>query len=265
MTIASLPALNAALNATSAACLLAGFLCIRAKRPPSPDDPSLGGEKGSEEGAAAEPWRSRAASERFRLTDTQGGTMSVPVRLHALCMIGAFAVSTLFLVSYLIYHARVGSVRFLGTGWIRPVYFTLLLTHTVLAMAIVPLAVRTLFLAGRRRFVEHRRIARWTFPLWLYVSVTGVIIYWMLYRMPEASACPGCKEALFDPGQLPQKLATAKGYALSIGLMLGMPAALIGGIAWLIARGARPPRNAASSSGLIPVRAAGAAGREAHT
>ena len=223
MTIASLPALNAALNATSAACLLAGFLCIRAKR----------------------------------------------ISLHALCMIGAFAVSTLFLVSYLVYHARVGSVRFLGTGWIRPVYFTILLTHTVLAMAIVPLAVRTLFLAGRRRFVEHRRIARWTFPLWLYVSVTGVIIYWMLYRMPEASACPGCKEALFDPGQLPQKLATAKGYALSIGLMLGMPAALIGGIAWLIARGARPPRNAASSSGLepvlTPVRVAGAAGREAHT
>jgi len=136
MSFSTLPSLNAALNATSATLLIAGFLCIRTKRVP----------------------------------------------IHALCMVSAFVVSGCFLVSYLIYHARVGSVRFLGTGWTRPVYFTLLLTHTVLAIAIVPLAVRTLFLAGRQRFAEHKQIARWTFPLWLYVSSTGVIIYWMLYR-----------------------------------------------------------------------------------
>ena len=95
--LSTLPALNAALNATSAAFLLAGFLCIRAKR----------------------------------------------VSIHALCMVSAFVVSGIFLVSYLTYHARVGVVHFLGKGWIRPVYFTLLLTHTSLAIAIVPLAARS--------------------------------------------------------------------------------------------------------------------------
>ena len=102
---------------------------------------------------------------------------------HALCMSAAFAVSTLFLISYLTYHAQVGSVRFLGQGWIRPVYFTILITHTVLAIVIVPLALRTFFLAIRRRFAEHERWARWTLPLWLYVSVTGVVVYVMLYHL----------------------------------------------------------------------------------
>ena len=104
------------------------------------------------------------------------------VTAHRMLMSGAFAASTLFLVSYLCYHAQVGSVRFTGTGWIRPVYLTILLSHTVLAVVVVPLALRTLFLAHRQRFAEHRRLARWTLPVWLYVSVTGVAVYWMLYR-----------------------------------------------------------------------------------
>ena len=98
-------------------------------------------------------------------------------------MSAAFLVSSMFLASYLCYHARVGSVRFQGTGGVRRVYFALLISHTVLAAAIVPLALRTLYLAARGRFEAHRRIARWTLPLWLYVSVTGVVVYWMLYRM----------------------------------------------------------------------------------
>ena len=98
-------------------------------------------------------------------------------------MLSAFASSTLFLASYLVYHYQVGSVPFKGQGSIRLVYFTILLTHTILATTVVPLALVTLFRAFRERFDAHRRIARWTFPIWLYVSVTGVIVYWMLYRM----------------------------------------------------------------------------------
>ncbi|MBI2495020.1 MAG: DUF420 domain-containing protein [Candidatus Omnitrophica bacterium] len=105
------------------------------------------------------------------------------VAAHAGFMLSACVASLLFLISYLIYHAQVGSVRFHGTGWIRPVYFTLLVSHTTLAIAIVPLVLRTIFLAARKRFSEHRAIARWTFPLWLYVSVTGLVVYWMLYCM----------------------------------------------------------------------------------
>ena len=101
---------------------------------------------------------------------------------HRLCMSAAFLVSCVFLGSYLLYHARVGSMRFQRTGWVRPVYFTILGTHTVLAAAIVPLALRTLYLARYERWGAHRRLARWTLPLWLYVSVTGVVIYCMLYR-----------------------------------------------------------------------------------
>ena len=104
---------------------------------------------------------------------------------HMCFMLSACGVSALFLASYLIYHAHVGSVRFLGTGWIRPLYFSILISHTLLAVAIIPLAIRTLFLARRQRFAEHLAIAHWTLPLWLYVSVTGVIVYWMLYRMPR--------------------------------------------------------------------------------
>jgi len=100
---------------------------------------------------------------------------------HRACMLAAFACSILFLISYLVYHFQVGSVGFKGQGWIRPVYFTILITHTILATAVVPLALITLVRALRERFDAHRRIARWTFPIWLYVSVTGVIVYWMLY------------------------------------------------------------------------------------
>ncbi len=130
------PAVNALLNATSAALVLTGLIGIRA---------------GS-------------------------------LRVHIACMLGACAVSTAFLASYLAYHARVGSVRFLGEGWIRPVYFTILVTHTVLAVAIVPLVARTLILAAQRRFDRHVVWARITVPLWLYVSVSGIIVYRMLYH-----------------------------------------------------------------------------------
>jgi uncharacterized membrane protein YozB (DUF420 family) len=102
---------------------------------------------------------------------------------HKSCMISAFVCSSVFLASYLYYHAHAGLIRFQGHGWIRPVYFTLLTTHTILAAAIVPLALITLSRALSSQFDRHRRIARWTLPLWLYVSVTGVIIYWLLYRV----------------------------------------------------------------------------------
>jgi uncharacterized membrane protein YozB (DUF420 family) len=137
VTVRDLPALNAALNATSAALLLLGFWLIRRKR----------------------------------------------VEAHRRAMLAAVACSTLFLISYLVYHAQVGSVRFQGRGPIRTVYFTILLTHTVLAAAIVPLVLVTLTRALRGRFERHRRLARITFPLWAYVSVTGVVIYVMLYRL----------------------------------------------------------------------------------
>ncbi len=105
------------------------------------------------------------------------------VLAHKLCMGSAFAVSTLFLISYLTYHYHVGSVRFTGQGWIRPVYFTILISHTSLAVLILPLALVTLSRALAGRFDKHVRIARWTLPLWLYVSVTGVIVYLMLYHL----------------------------------------------------------------------------------
>ena len=113
---------------------------------------------------------------------------------HRACMIAAFAVSVIFLGCYLTYHYRVGDVRFAGQGWIRPVYFTMLITHVILAVAIVPLAIVTLNRALSARFDAHRRIARWTWPLWMYVSVTGVLVYLFVYKiygpplMPTASA-----------------------------------------------------------------------------
>jgi putative membrane protein len=100
---------------------------------------------------------------------------------HRRCMLVALACSTLFLISYLTYHFQVGSVGFKGQGWVRPVYFSILITHTVLAAAIVPLVLITLIRALRERFDAHRRIARWTLPIWFYVSITGVVIYLMLY------------------------------------------------------------------------------------
>jgi putative membrane protein len=103
--------------------------------------------------------------------------------VHKRFMISAFAVSTVFLVSYVLYHIRVRHVVFQGQGWIRPVYFTLLLSHTVLAIVIVPLILITLRRAWLEKYDKHRAIARWTLPLWFYVCVTGVIVYLMLYQI----------------------------------------------------------------------------------
>jgi len=105
------------------------------------------------------------------------------VRAHRACMLSALATSTLFLICYLTYHYYHGVTRFEGQGMIRPVYFALLGSHTVLAATIVPLVLVTLFRALRERFEQHKRIARWTLPLWLYVSLTGVAVYWMLYHL----------------------------------------------------------------------------------
>jgi len=135
VSAADLPALNAVLNTTSAALLVAGYGLARSGR--------------------------REA--------------------HRLVMLLALATSALFLVSYLVYHAQVGSVRFTGQGWIRTAYFAVLLSHTALAAVIVPLVLVTLAPALRGRFDAHRRVARYTLPLWLYVSVTGVVVYAMLY------------------------------------------------------------------------------------
>jgi uncharacterized membrane protein YozB (DUF420 family) len=103
------------------------------------------------------------------------------IRYHRFCMIVAFLCSTVFLGFYVYFHLHAGVIRFGGQGWIRAVYFTILITHTTLAVVIVPLILITLSRALRERFASHRAIARWTLPLWLYVSVTGVIVYWLLY------------------------------------------------------------------------------------
>lgn len=105
------------------------------------------------------------------------------VAAHRACQIAAFAVSTLFLASYLTYHYHHGATRFQGTGLARPLYFTILTSHTILAVVIVPLIAMTLYRALRKDFMRHRRIARITLPLWLYVSITGVIVYLMLYQI----------------------------------------------------------------------------------
>jgi putative membrane protein len=102
---------------------------------------------------------------------------------HKACMAAAFVSSTLFLVGYLTYHAQAGTTRFMGQGWVRPVYFAILISHTILAAVIVPLALTTLGFALKGTFQKHKRIARWTLPVWLYVSVTGVVIYLMLYHL----------------------------------------------------------------------------------
>ena len=102
---------------------------------------------------------------------------------HRACMIAAVVVSLLFLGCYLYFHAMVGNIRFLGQGWARPVYFGILISHTTLAAAIVPLAIITLNRGLRARYDKHRAIARWTWPLWMYVSVTGVIVYLLLYQI----------------------------------------------------------------------------------
>lgn len=137
MTSPLWPAVNAALNFTSACCLAFGYLSIRAGR--------------------------RDAHKRW--------------------MLGAFSCSVVFLLSYLAYHFQVGSVKFGGEGFVRALYLGILLTHTVLAAAAAPLAVATLSRALRGRFDLHRKIARITFPIWIYVSITGVVVYLMLYQM----------------------------------------------------------------------------------
>ena len=101
---------------------------------------------------------------------------------HKACMMAALGVSSLFLASYLTYHYHVGSVRFTKQGWIRDVYFPLLLSHTALAAVVLPMVLRTAFLGFKGRFSGHVRIAKWTFPTWMYVSVTGVVVYLMLYH-----------------------------------------------------------------------------------
>ena len=106
---------------------------------------------------------------------------------HRLCMLGAFLVSTAFLVSYVVYHAQHGPPQFPAHGWVRPAYFTLLVTHVVLAIAVVPLACLTLYRAWRNDFLGHRRLAKLTLPIWMYVSVTGVLVYWMLYHLYGAA------------------------------------------------------------------------------
>jgi len=137
MEIRDLPALNAMLNATSAALLVRGYVLIRRR----------------------------------------------DIAAHRKTMLAAFSVSVLFLASYLFYHYNVGSVRFQKTGVIRTVYLTILLTHTVLAAAVAPMAAVTLYRAWTNKLEKHRRLARITLPMWLYVSVTGVVVYLMLYHL----------------------------------------------------------------------------------
>ena len=137
MNLSDLPALNAALNATSGILLTIGYVLIRNGR----------------------------------------------MRQHRAVMLTAFATSTMFLVSYLIYHANIGSRPFPGQGPIRLAYFGILITHVVLAAVTLPLALITLSRGLRAKFDRHVRLARWTLPIWLYVSVTGVIVYVMLYQM----------------------------------------------------------------------------------
>ena len=136
MTVHSLPAINASLNALSGLLLLIGYAFIRTRRIPQ----------------------------------------------HRACMIAAFTTSSIFLVCYIIYHAQVGSVRFTRAGFVRPLYFTILVTHVLLAATVLPLAIVTLSRGLNGRFVRHRAIARWTLPIWLYVSVTGVLVYVLLYQ-----------------------------------------------------------------------------------
>ena len=136
MTIHSLPAINASLNALSGVLLLIGYALMRARR----------------------------------------------IESHRRFMIAAFITSSLFLVCYVIYHSQVGSVRFPRQGFVRPLYYTILITHVTLAATVPPLAIVTLTRGLKGQFVKHRAIARWTFPIWLYVSVTGVLVYVLLYQ-----------------------------------------------------------------------------------
>ncbi|MGH9862718.1 MAG: DUF420 domain-containing protein [Candidatus Acidiferrales bacterium] len=112
------------------------------------------------------------------------------ITAHKTCMVSAFLVSSAFLISYLYYHYHHGATRFAVPGWPRTLYLVILISHTILAVAIVPLALTTLYRAWTEQFARHRRIARWTLPLWLYVSVTGVVVYWFLYKSPWSAVVP---------------------------------------------------------------------------
>lgn len=109
------------------------------------------------------------------------------VAAHRACMLGAVVASAAFLVSYVVYHSLAGSRPFTGPGWVRPVYFTILVSHIVLAAGMVPFVLTTVYRALAGDFARHARLARWTLPVWLYVSVTGVVVYWLLYRVFPAS------------------------------------------------------------------------------
>ena len=141
MSIHNLPAVNASLNGLSAVFLAAGFVFIK-----------------------------------------RGNRIA-----HRNCMMSAFCTSVIFLACYLTYHTWLavvlhqGPTRFLNPPWFRPIYLTILLTHTILAIVIVPMILMTLWRAKKQRFELHKKIARWTWPLWMYVSVTGVVVYWLLY------------------------------------------------------------------------------------
>jgi putative membrane protein len=104
------------------------------------------------------------------------------IEQHRRCMIAAFTASSLFLICYVVYHAQVGSVRFTRQGFVRPLYYSILITHVTLAVVVVPLAIMTLSRGLQARYPRHRAIARWTLPIWLYVSVTGVLVYVLLYQ-----------------------------------------------------------------------------------
>lgn len=137
MTVSSLPAVNATLNAIATVLLILGYVFIRRGR----------------------------------------------IDAHRRSMIAAFATSVLFLICYLVYHYHAGSRPFPGQGPIRIVYFTILISHIILAALVPALAVVTIWLGLKDRRLRHRRIARWTLPIWLYVSITGIIVYWMLYQV----------------------------------------------------------------------------------
>jgi putative membrane protein len=104
------------------------------------------------------------------------------VRQHRFCMVAAFSLSAAFLLSYVVYHAVAGSTRFTGPDWLRPIYLTILVSHIILATLVIPLVLTTLYRAWWGKFVDHRRLARWTFPIWLYVSASGVVVYLLLYH-----------------------------------------------------------------------------------
>jgi uncharacterized membrane protein YozB (DUF420 family) len=131
------------------------------------------------------------------------------VRLHRAFMLSAVGVSAAFFISYSIYHYNVGDVRFQGHGWVRPVYFTILVSHVFLATIIIPLVLVTLWRALNSNFSRHRRIARWTWPIWIYVSITGVIVYLMCYQLYTPGYSTSAASAL-EGGSRTAHLRTAK-------------------------------------------------------